>query len=164
MGNLGRGFRAMVHGIVTEAAQADGTPATIHVVDAVATHDRQGEEFCTGAFPAVQNEVFGQAMQTPAGGGGAAEPVTVTTVTDAPVAVTAATDAPVAVVTVTEAPVAAPPVVDTVPATGDDSMGQTDPATVAVGDNICFEGFVMDYFWYVVVLAMLEVEATNVVS
>lgn len=64
MGSLGRGFRAMVHGIVTADAEVDGTPATVHIVDAQATHESQGSTFCTGSFPAEQNLSFGPPVVT----------------------------------------------------------------------------------------------------
>lgn len=124
-GSLGRGFRAMVYGVVTADAEADGTPATIHVIDAVATHDQQGAEFCTGAFPTVQNLAFGQPRA----------------ITDSQTEPAFGTETIPVVDNTDEMTDPA-----TVPAV-DSAIGVTDPSTVDVGDNICFEGFVMDNYW-----------------
>lgn len=139
MGSLGRGFRAQVHGIVTETSQGE-TPATIHVVDAVATHDRQGSTFCTGPFPSEQNPQFGEPMDfllapepsepptTPAPVPSPTEEPTVSPTTSPTRSPT--TEAPV--VTPTEVPTTTPPAVSptnspVAPPTGAPMGSTTDP-------------------------------------
>ena len=64
--------------------------------------------------------------------------------TNAPVVAPGPTNAPVVAPASTEAPVVAP--VDDPSGEQPTMMGLADPNAVAIGDEVCFEGFIMDFF------------------